>query len=128
VSTEDRSIGAVISDIVGDLQEIVRAEVRLARAEVREEIAKIRRGAVLTVSGAVILVLAFGLMLLSAVYALALVWPLWMAALAVGAVTAVAGAALAMAGRKHFVSVKLPPQRTAATVRENLQWAKTRTK
>jgi uncharacterized membrane protein YqjE len=124
----DRSIGTVLSDIVGDLQQIVRAEVRLAKTEIREEAAKAKRGAALLVAGGVAVTLAIGLMLLAAVYALATVWPPWAAALGVAVGVAAIGIALAMSGRTAISRIALPPEKTVSTVRENLQWAKTRTK
>lgn len=124
----DRSIGTVLSAIVGDLQQIVRAEVRLARAEVRDEVGKAKRGAVLLLCGGVVLAASLGLILLSAVYALAIVWPLWAAALAIAASAALAGLALARAGRQRLAATELLPERTTATVKENFQWAKSRTK
>ena len=54
----DRSIASVLSDIVGNVQEIVRAEVRLAKTEVREEIGKARRGLMFVAAGATAAVLA----------------------------------------------------------------------
>ena len=123
----ERSMGSVLSDIVGDLQGIVRAEVRLAREEIREDLAKARRGTVLVVGGATVLVLSLGLILLALVYALATIWPPWAAALAVAGITGLAGALLIGAGRKAFSAVVMPP-RTATTVRENIQWAKSRTR
>ena len=128
VNEPDRSIGALLSDILGDLHVIVRGEVRLAKAEIREEIAKAKRGVILLVAGGFVLAAALGCSLLAAIYGLATVWPPWAAALAVGGGTAVLGAALALSGKKHIESVELPPQKTAASVRENLQWAKSRMK
>lgn len=128
VTEPDRSIGAVVSDILGDIHVIVRGEVRLAKAEIREEIAKARRGVVLLVAGGLVLAAALGCGLLAAIYGLSMVWPPWAAALAVSGGTAVLGAALALSGRKHIESVELPPQKTAASVKENLQWAKSRMK
>jgi uncharacterized membrane protein YqjE len=127
VETE-RSISAVISDIVGDLHVIVRGEVRLAKAELREELAKAKRGVVLLVAGGLVLVAALGCALLAGIYGLATIWPAWGAALAVGGATAVLGAVLVLVGKKHLSAVELPPQKTAASVRENLQWAKSRMK
>jgi len=128
VTEPDRSIGAVVSDILGDLHVIVRGEVRLAKAEIREEIAKARRGVVLLVAGGLVLVAALGCVLLAAIYGLAMVWPPWAAALAVGGAVAILGAALALSGKKQLGAIELPPQKTAASVRENLQWAKSRMK
>ena len=42
--------------------------------------------------------------------------------------TPVLGAALALSGKKQLGAIELPPQKTAASVRENLQWAKSRMK
>jgi uncharacterized membrane protein YqjE len=128
VAGPDRSIGAVLSDIVGDLQQIIRAEIRLAKAEIRDEVGKAKRGAFLLLTGGVMLVAALGVLLLSAVYGLATVWPPWAAALAVGGVTAMVGVALAYSGKKQISLVELPPQKTTESVRENLQWAKSRVK
>jgi len=128
VTEPDRSIGALLTDILGDVHVIVRGEVRLAKAEIREEIAKARRGALLLVAGGLVLTAALGCGLLAAIYGLATVWPPWAAALAVGGATAVLGAALALSGKKQIGAVELPPQKTVASVRENLQWAKSRMK
>ena len=128
VTEPDRSIGALLTDILGDVHVIVRGEVRLAKAEIREEIAKARRGALLLVAGGLVLTAALGCGLLAAIYGLATVWPPWAAALAVGGATAVLGAALALSGKKQIGAVELPPQKTADSVRENLQWAKSRMK
>lgn len=124
----DRSIGAVLADIVGDVQQIVRAEVRLAKAEFREELGKAKRGATFLVAAGVIITLAAGVALLAAVYALATIWPPWAAALTVAAVALAIGGALAAAGLQQIKSVTALPDRTVSTVKENVQWAKTRMK
>ena len=75
-----------------------------------------------------VLTLALGLGLLALVYALATIWPPWAAALSVAVGSAVTGVALVAAGRRQFSAVTLPPPKTEATVRENIQWAKSRTR
>ncbi|HEX5070985.1 MAG TPA: phage holin family protein [Vicinamibacterales bacterium] len=124
----DRSIAAVLSDIVGDLQQIIRAEVRLAKVEVREELGKAKQGAAMLVTAGIVLILSVGLALLAAVYALALVWPSWAAALVVALAVGATGGLLAMTGLHRLSDVKLAPPKTVSTVRENIQWAKTRTR
>jgi uncharacterized membrane protein YqjE len=124
----DRPISAVLSDIVGNVQHIVRAEVKLAKAEVQEEIAKAKRGMIFLVAGGMAAALAAVFILLAAVYALALVWPLWAAALVVGAGTGLAGYAVLTSGIRQIRSVSLAPPRTVSTIQENIEWAKTRTR
>jgi uncharacterized membrane protein YqjE len=123
---DPRPLSAVLSDIVGNVQQIVRAEIRLAAVELRDETFKIRRGAILVGAGAVVGVLGLGVLLLAAVYALSTVMSPALAALLVGAAAAATAAGLATAGTRQFTRVTLPPPKTSATVQETVQWAKTR--
>jgi uncharacterized membrane protein YqjE len=122
----DRSISSVLSDIVGNVQQIVRAEVRLAKAEVREEAAKAKRGLMLLGAGAVGFMFAGGFLLLALVYALATVWPAWAAALVVALGAAAVGGMIVAAGVSNLKSISLAPPRTVSTIQENIEWAKTR--
>jgi hypothetical protein len=126
MTSADRPLSAILGDIVGNVQQIVRAELRLAKVEIRDEAAKARRGAILLAAGALVGVLALGVLLLAAVYALStVVAPAW-AALIVGGVAAIVAGAAAAAGARQFKQVTLPPPKTTATVQETLQWAKMR--
>jgi len=122
----DRSIASVLGDIVGNVQQIIRAEVRLAKVEVGEEIARAGRGGIIAAAGAVLCMMALGFVLLAVVYALALVWPVWAAALTVGAGAVVIGGVCISAGLSRLKQVNLAPPKTVATLQENIQWAKTR--
>src|SRR5439155_25500251 len=112
----DRSIAAVLKDIVGNLQQIIRAEVRLATVEVREEIAKARRAAILMIIGGFLATLAIAFLLLAAVYLLATLVQPWLAAVLVALGAAAIGGALLAIGAKQLKLVNLPPPRTATTV------------
>lgn len=122
---EDRPIGTVLKDIAGNVQQIIRAEVRLARAETLEELAKTRRGVVLLSAGAAIVLIGLAFGLLAGMYLLATTLPLWQAAGIVGVISAIVGAICLSSGAKLLRSVKLVPPRAAATIEENLQWTKT---
>jgi uncharacterized membrane protein YqjE len=121
----DRPIGAVLKDIVGNVQQIIRAEVRLARAETIEELAKTRRGFIFLTAGAAVLLVGFAFGLLACMYLLATKIALWQAAAIVAIVAAIVGALGVSSGADLLRSVKLVPPRTAATIEENLQWTKT---
>jgi uncharacterized membrane protein YqjE len=127
MTDRNRSIGDVLSDIVDDVQQIVRAEVRLARAEIREKLGRARFAAIFFATAGVAAVMAFGLVLLAGVFALATVWPAWAAALAVAAGTALLGGLLWMAGIRRIRALHVTPQKTIDSIKENIQWAKTRT-
>ncbi len=121
-----RPLSVVLNDIVGNVQRIVRAEVRLAKVELREDAMAVRHAAIFMGAGGLIGVPAIAILLLAAVYALSTVVSQAMAALIVGAVAAALAGALAFAGVKHLTRVTLPPPKTSATLQETIQWAKTR--
>ena len=127
-SDADRSIAAVLGDIVGNIQHIVRAEMRLAQVEVRGELKKIGRGAALLAVAALAAVLGVGVLLLAAVYALQLVIAPWAAAAVVGLCTMTVAGICASIGAKRFRLVTLPPPKTVESVEETYKWARTQTK
>jgi hypothetical protein len=122
----ERSVATLLSDIVGNLQQIVRAEVRLAKNEIREEARRLQRGAILLVAGGLLAAIALVVLLFAGVYALGQIWPLWLAALVVGGGTAVIGLITAWAGLRLIRHVTLPPPRSAAVIEGHIQWAKSR--
>jgi uncharacterized membrane protein YqjE len=120
----ERSISSLLKDIVGNLQQIIRAEVRLAKVEVGEELSKARQAMVLLAIGALFGVMALAFLLLGAVYALAHVVQPWAAAVVVATGAGVVGGALVAVGISQIKRVSLPPARTVTSVQENIQWAK----
>ena len=123
MATVDRSISSVLYDIVGNVQDIVRSELRLAKVELREEVRKSRSVAILLATGVLLLSCGVLLVLLAIVLALATAMPGWAAALIV-AVGVGAAAALCLVGGIHKLKkIRAVPQ-TAATMKENVQWAK----
>ena len=120
----ERSFAELFQDIVANVQEIIRSEFRLAKAEVREEAAKAGRSVSMLGAGVVIGLYALGFLLLAAVYGLETVVPSWLAALIVGAAIATAATVLLSMGRNRLKQVHPIPEKTVATLKENVQWAK----
>jgi len=126
--TSDRSISDVLQDVVHNLQEIVRAEVRLAKTEIREEAGKAKPAGALLATGALSGIFAAFFILLAMVYALTRIIPDWAAALAVAVLTGIAAAATLAAGKKRLAQVHPVPEKTVATLKENVEWAKRQTR
>jgi len=124
---DERSVSEVLQDIFGNVQDIVRSEVRLARAEIKTEAAKTARAAKALIAGAVLGLYAGGLLLIAAVYGLSLILAPWLAALAVGVFVAVVAASLISVGRERLRSVK-KPEKTLRTVKEDVQWLRDQTR
>jgi hypothetical protein len=122
-----RSIPEILQDVLTNIQDIVRAEVRLARAELGEELNAARSGGLLMGVGAVAAIFSALFLLLACVYALGLVIPDWAAALIVAAVVGIAGAVTLSLGVKRLKTIQAAPK-TAASLKENVRWAKQLTK
>lgn len=120
----ERSFAELLQDILANVQEIIRSEFRLAKTEVREEVAKARKSVSTLGAGVVIALYALGFLLLAAVHALQMVMPAWLAALIVGTVVAIIAAALIGIGAKGLKQVNAVPEKTIASVKENVQWVK----
>ena len=105
---------------------LVRQEVALAKAELQQE-AKTAGSAVGAFGGAgfagyfVLLFLS-----LAAMYGLDSFMPIGWAALIVGVVWGLIAGVLALVGRKKLKNFSPKPERTIETVKEDVQWAKTR--
>jgi uncharacterized membrane protein YqjE len=127
MSAGDRSISVVLQDIVRNIQDIVRSEVRFAKTELREEVAKARSASVLVAIGVLTGTFSAFFLLLTAVYALTLFVPNWAAALIVATGVAIVAGVTLGAGLKRFKTVHAAPK-TVASLKENVEWAKQQTK
>lgn len=120
----DRSFSDILDDIIGNIQGIIRSEVRLAKAEMQEESIKAGKAAAIAVSGALLALYALGFLLLACVYALEIALAPWLAALIVTILVGVIAAVLLKVGVKRMKRVDPRPDKTMRSIRENLEWAK----
>jgi len=122
----DPSVGELVGEISDDFSRLVRSEIDLAKAEIKQEATRAgKAGGMLAGSGyAGHLVLLMGS--LAAVFGLAHLVDLAWAALIVTAVWALVGAVLFAVGRTRMRAVRVKPERTAETLKEDAQWVRTR--
>lgn len=123
MSVTERSISVVLRDIVCNIQEIVRSEVRLAKLEVHAELTKTRSASLLIVLGAASGIFSVLFVLLTIVYAMSLVIPAWLAALCVAVGIGVVAAVATITGLRRFKTINAAPK-TVASMKENIEWAK----
>jgi uncharacterized membrane protein YqjE len=121
---QGRTMAEVLQDIVANIQEIFRSEFRLAKIEIQQQIAHAARSAVPLIIGMLLGLYALGFLLLAAVHALSLAVAPWLASLIVGVVVLAISLALVSVGRNRLKQVKVVPEKTVETVKENVQWAK----
>ena len=122
--TGERSLGELVANATKDLSVLVSQEVALAKAEIKKEVAHAGKGA--GMFGGAGLIGLFALILLSISAAYLFSWlglPLGWGFFVVGALYLVVAAVLALLGKKQISRVG-PPQKTIATVKDDMQWAK----
>jgi uncharacterized membrane protein YqjE len=125
---EERSVSDVLQDIVRNLQDMVRSEIRLAKVEIREEARRAISSGIWIAVGTVGAVSAWIFLLWTLAYALATRMPMWAATLVVAVVMAAAAAVLIMGGIRKAKRIQPIPERTVESVKENLEWMKQPTK
>jgi hypothetical protein len=101
---------------------------QLAKTEIKEEISKASAPTATLGAGLVISFFALGFLLLAAVYALSIVIAAWLAALLVGVTLTATGIALISSGAKKLKEVNVLPEKTADSLKENMQSAKNQIK
>ncbi|HEX3277833.1 MAG TPA: phage holin family protein [Thermoleophilaceae bacterium] len=123
----ERPAGELLKDLSQQTGTLVRQEVELAKAELAQKGKQLGAGAGLVVGAAVVALLALGALTACLIAALASAMPTWLAALIVAVVYAAIAAALAVVGRGRIQKAAPPaPEQTIETVKEDVQWAKTR--
>ena len=125
---EERSVSDVLQDILHNVQDIFRSEVRLAKAEIRQKATRTAAAALWITIGVVGLLSAWMVLLWTAVYALATTLPIWAATLVVAISMAIIGGAVFTAGLRRFSRLTPMPERTLESLQENLAWMKQPTK
>lgn len=125
----EHSIGELVKDLASETSTLVRQEIDLAKAEMTDRGKRAGRGVGMLAAGAAVALLALGALTACLIAALDLVMPTWAAALIVTAVYAAIAGALLMSGRTQVREAAPPvPEQTIDSVKEDVQWAKTRTR
>ena len=126
--SEERSLSAVLHDILRDVQEMLRAEIRLAKVEIRDDAKRALWSGAWVAAGAVGVVSGWIFLLWTVAYALATTMPMWAATLVVAVVLSGIGAALVMVGLQRVRALQPGPERAVESVKETLEWIKQPTK
>jgi uncharacterized membrane protein YqjE len=123
----ERSISAVLTDIVRNMQEIVRGEIRLAASEAREELRSARASAFLVLAGTVAGAFSVLFLLLAAFTALGRVMAAWAAGVCIAVPLAVIALACCGVGVRRLRQARLTVK-ALSSAKENGEWAKQRTR
>ncbi|BDX34774.1 membrane protein [Mycobacterium antarcticum] len=122
--TENASTGELITQLTAQTSRLVRDEIRLAQKEFQESAKHAGIGAGLFSVAGVFAVFGVATLIAAAVAALALVLPVWAAALIVGVVLLAAGGIAALSGKRQIQEASPVPEQTVANVKEDIQEVK----
>ena len=123
----ERPVGELLRELSEQTTMLVRQELELAKAEVAEKGKQAGIGGGLFGAAAVVGLLALGALTACLIAALSTAIDVWLAALIVGVVYAAIAGALAVVGKRRIKQATPPaPEQTIETVKEDVQWAKTR--
>ncbi|HEX8106009.1 MAG TPA: phage holin family protein [Solirubrobacteraceae bacterium] len=122
----DRSIGDLLKQLSTETSTLVKKELELARAELAQQGKKAGAGAGAIGAAGIIGFLAFAALTACIILALDKAMDAWLAALIVAVVYGVIAGVLALTGKNRIKEATPPVPQTVETVKEDVQWAKTR--
>jgi uncharacterized membrane protein YqjE len=126
--TEQRSIAQIVQDTMRDVQDLVRSEIRLAKAEMEEKTRKAAKAGMLLGAGITVGFLALCCAVVACIAALAVVIPVWGAAIVMFVLLGITAGGAAAAGRSRLRNIDPKPQQTVQSIKEDFDWARRRTK
>ena len=124
----ERPIGELLKQLSEETTTLVRQELDLAKAEVAQKGQQAGKGAGMFGGAGILGLLALGALTAALIMAIDKGTANWVAALIVAAVYAAIAGILALQGRNKIQEAVPPvPEQAAESVKEDVQWAKTRT-
>lgn len=123
----ERPLGEVARDLTGDLSLLVRQEIELAKAEMAEKGRTAAPGLGMFGGAAAVGLCTAGAMTAFLVLVFSLFLPAWSAALLVTVLLGATAYLLLRQGKQRLADAGKPiPEQTIETVKEDVEWAKTR--
>jgi Putative Actinobacterial Holin-X, holin superfamily III len=123
----DRPLGEVAKNLTSDVSLLVRQEIELAKAEMAQKARTAAPGIGMFGGAGIVALCAAGALTAFAVLVFSIFLPEWAAALIVGAVLAAVAVVLVRQGKERVADAGKPiPEQTIETVKEDVEWTKTR--
>ena len=123
----ERSIGELFGKLSTETSTLIRQEMALARAELTEKGKEAGKGAGLFGGAGAVGLLGAGAITAGIILLLDLAIAAWLAAIVVGVIYVAVAAFLGLKGRDRIQAATPPiPEQTVDTVKEDVEWAKTR--
>ena len=122
-----RPLGELVKQLAEETSNLVRQELELAKAEMTEKGKRAGIGVGMFGGAGVVTLLALGALTTCLIAALDTGMALWLAALIVAVVYGATAAVLGLVGKERLNEAGPPvPEQTQRSVKEDVEWAKTR--
>lgn len=118
MAADDQSLRGLVRELIEEVTQLIRYELRLFQAEGREKLHQAQNGLLAIVSGLLLAFAALLVLLQALVVALANFMPDWVAAIVVGAGVALIALALILTGKRNLQPRSLTPERTIQSFRD----------
>ena len=129
MADSDRPMGELLRELSEQTTTLVRHELELAKLELAEKGKRAGIGAGMFGGAGIFGLYAVGALTACLILALATAVTAWLAALIVAAVYGLVGGGLALSGRSKLQQAVPPvPEQATESVKEDVQWTKTRAK
>jgi MFS family permease len=123
----ERPIGELFAQLSEETSKLIRQELELARAELKEKGREAGKGAGFLGGAGLVGLLAAGALTACLILLLDKAVAAWVAALIVAVVYGAIAGVLALRGKQRVQAATPPaPEQTVETVKEDVEWAKTR--
>lgn len=122
---KEKTIGELVSELGGELRELLRQELGLFTAEMKEKVVHAAKDAAAIAVGGVLLYTGLLVLTAAIVLGLATIMPAWGAALLVALGLFAMGAVLVLKGGKDVKEMEAKPTQTMGALKETVKWAKT---
>jgi hypothetical protein len=123
----ERPLGEVAKELTGDVSLLIRQEIELAKAEMTQKGRTAASGLGMFGGAGIVVLCAAGALTAFLVLLFSIFLPEWAAALIIGAVLAAVAYLLVRQGKERVSDAGKPiPEQTIETVKEDVEWTKTR--
>jgi len=124
----EQPLTQLLSRMTGDLTTLFRKEVQLAKIEIRDDVKQTAKAGGIYGAAGFAGYLAAVLISFALAFLLDLIMATWLAFAIIGVLYAVAGYVLFRLGQHRFKEFNRVPQQTIETIKEDIEWARTRNK
>lgn len=124
-SGEEPTLGAIVHDLTQQVPQLIRSEIRLAQAELTQKGKRAGLGIGMFGAAGLLALYGLGVLVATAILALALVLPAWAAALIVAVVIFAVAGVVALVGKKEVAQATPPkPERAIEGLKEDIATVK----